>query len=165
MYQTGSEGNNAPGQVFKNNQTVASSLVSEHRISLIRADSLLRKLGFFGCFVTVLQGHESKQIKRIGFCPPPWLFSSTTSLELEISRTLTNYSSFLSSSWRLVVQNRVSKSSRFMLDCRKGDLEGIKQALRDGTGSLHDRTICRGQTPLLVRAIPLLSTMSVYRLK
>jgi hypothetical protein len=167
MHPTARQGSHTQRPLSNKNQVVAarSSMSQQHRHSLLGTDSMLRKLGFFGHFVIVRQGHESKQVKRIGFCSPPWLFSLITSLEIEITKMSTKCSRSLWCSWRLIVQNRVSKDSQFMLDCRKGDLERIKQSLRDGTGSVYDRTFCRGQTPLLVRVIPSISAISTCRLK
>jgi hypothetical protein len=136
------------GSQSQRSRICSANLLETKRYSLLRVDSWLRMLGIYGHFVLKKEQRKTEERTVWGFQKPEWLGSPTT---YELSLT-----SFLNGKkkgpqiWSLASYNRVPSNSPFMVACRRGDLDMIKQHLRNGTGSIMDQTACLGRTPLLV---------------
>lgn len=118
-----------------------------NRMTLLSADSILRKCGFFSSYIwEVGQNLARRNVFRLGVCLPEWLTSSSVSLEVVYSG--------LGGGWtfqhNVHVEPRVSANSPLMRACRQGDVALIRTLLSQGNGSINDRTSCSGKTPLLV---------------
>lgn len=100
----------------------------------------LRQLGFYGTVHT--RSYSQCRLDAdifLGYQFPTWLWSKSIDLQLQI-----RIPSFIR------MQNRVPADSPFIVACRQGDTDRIRQHLADRSGSVGDRLICTGETPLMV---------------
>jgi len=137
-------------------ESVALAQIQGFRSWVLTVDSFLRNLGFYGYFV--LDSNCPRWTARacVGYRTPEWLSSWSVSCGLELtSSALSSKELGISiTSGYMRIQNRVSINSDFMRACQRGDVELVRQNLANGTGSVRDRTVCLGKTPLLVRFFP-----------
>lgn len=100
----------------------------------------LRQLGFYGRVHT--KSYSQCLLDAdifLGYQFPAWLWSKSIDFELQI-----RIPSFIR------MQNRVLVDSLWMVACRRGDIDRMRQHLADKSGSVGDRLSCSGQTPLMV---------------
>ena len=132
-----------------------STVVARRQHYVLGIDSLLRKLGVYGRFIVEdKQGIWNLRV-CIGYRPPFWLITLapwSLSLNAELSNisSLTGELGISITSGYVKVQNRVPIDSPFMVACRTGDIQLMRQSLRKGHGYVSDRSMCTGKTPLLV---------------
>lgn len=100
----------------------------------------LRQLGFYG------RVHTSSYSQCfldadifLGYKFPAWLW--TKSIEFQLQLRIPSL---------IRMQNRVLVDSPWMIACRQGDIDRMRQHLADKSGSVGDRLSCTGQTPLMV---------------
>ena len=121
------------------------------RYSLLRLDSLLRRLGFYGNYVNQRDAGkvESQMLICLGVCPSelPWLLGSNA---LELLLTVTMRDKIWKLNWGVQAQCRVSAESPLMKACEKGDVALMRQILEEGKGGINDQITCSGKTPLMV---------------
>lgn len=99
----------------------------------------LQQFGFYG---RVHSSHSQSLLDAnifLGYQFPTWLWSKSIEFELQL-----RIPSFLK------MQNRVLADSPWMVACRQGDIDRMRQHLADKSGSVGDRLTCTGQTPLMV---------------
>ena len=102
--------------------------------------SWLRRLGLYGTFKS--RSYSQCLLDAdiyLGYQFPTWLWSKSIDFQLQI-----RIPSFIR------MQNRVSADSPFIVACRQGDTDRIRQHLADRSGSVGDRLSCTGETPLMV---------------
>lgn len=140
------------------------------RISLLRTHSFLRNHGFYSWLIkeSRAESADSQTTFCLGFGFPAWLRIPWISLALVFITV------FLKHEWRiqwsLRVQRRVSVQSPLMKACAGGDVALMRQLLNSGQGSIDDRTMCLGRTPLLVSSFvvwtaelkPMLTTVGCH---
>ncbi|KAF3399279.1 hypothetical protein DPV78_006258 [Talaromyces pinophilus] len=100
----------------------------------------LRRLGLYGTFKS--RSYSQCLLDAdiyLGYQFPTWLWSKSIDFQLQI-----RIPSFIR------MQNRVSAESPFMVACRQGDIDRMRQHLADKSGSVADRLSCTGQTPLML---------------
>lgn len=116
----------------------------------IESDSWMRNIGLYGSFTTVYEPSGWQARLQVGFRFPVWLFWKDISINLQLANLRLGQQgiSILPSSIRM--QNRVPIDSPLLSACLNGKTEEIKQLLRDHAGNVDDRSLCTGQTPLLV---------------
>jgi Ankyrin repeat len=129
-------------------RTIKSQIDNLHKRTLFSVDSALRSKGFYGYFSFKANSNDSRRLLCIGFCPPSWLMMKSISLELELTNLTISNEWILSK--KLRIQNRVYGDSPLMLACREGNVEQIRDHLIHGRGSIFDRTLQTGKTPLMV---------------
>lgn len=118
---------------------------------VVETDSFLRKLGLYGSFVrSSTQDCISKYRFRLGYQFPTWFWRRSLDFDLQLASMPSGLGLEVLPGY-IRLQNRVPENFPFMVACRNGDIALIKQHLNDGTGDVHDRTICTGTTPLMVR--------------
>ena len=121
------------------------------RLAVIRADSWLRSFGFYGSFCPASTSDGSKRARIVfGFKPFVQLCKKSLHLHVELVALFSQELALKILPGAMTLQNRVSHDSQFMIACRKGDVKLIQQHLTAHAGSVHDRTICTGTTPLMV---------------
>ncbi|KAI9891583.1 MAG: hypothetical protein M1814_002517 [Vezdaea aestivalis] len=119
--------------------------------AVINSDSYLRKLGLYGSFTLATRtGEECQAQIQFGFELPTWLYTGSVDIQVEISRLTAQEFGIKLSRGEIKVQNRVPDDSPFMMACRNGDIELIRQHLQERTGNIRSRTMCTGSTPLLL---------------
>ena len=124
--------------------------ISEIKSLILGVDHWLRNLGIFGSYSYIFGAGRWERNLKIGLNMPTWLWLKTVLVELRLTNHAPGVSGFRLLPSEIRLQNRVPIESPFMVACRNGDVELIRQYLNMGMGQVHDRTICSGQTPLLV---------------
>ena len=134
------------------------SLRSCPRSFVLGTDSWLRKLGFYGS-ITATATADKNKITRIywGYKPPLWMLRKDISFDVEFACLESCWSEIHIRPGYIRVQNQVPANTPFMTACKGGNVALIQQYLREGNGSVGDRVICSGKTPLLV------NTSTCYR--
>ena len=120
------------------------------RKSFLNPASAFRQAGLYSWLTKEERvASASYTVFCLGACFSFWLVLVSVSLEC----ALTNYShqNGWSLQWNIRIQHRVQTDAPLMMACRSGDVPLIQQILKEGRGSLNDRTICSGKTALLVR--------------
>ena len=132
---------------------LTASSPTSWRTLVLGVDSWLRYLGFFGSYSVSNFSFDQRKTKIVfGYNLPSWLSGKTFYLDLRYVSGVARDLDLKILPGRIRVQNRVPLDCSFMQACKRGDLPLIEQHVRDKTGSVHDRTICAGATPLLVGA-------------
>jgi hypothetical protein len=110
------------------------------RCSVLGVGSMLRRLGFYVEITTRSSSqHFFAASVYLGYKLPGWLWARSFDVEFGVVVP------------RLIrSQYRVPLDSPFLEACRNGDVWQIRQYLCDGVGSVGDRAMCNGMTPLLV---------------
>jgi hypothetical protein len=137
----------------RQNLPIKSRVVSSNRqvACLVITDTWLRTFGFYGSFsFKWCDNRLHKSRVSVGYKFPSWLLAKSINLGFEISSTVLGEGGLQVDSGYLRLQNQVPEDSPFMLACRRGDLDAIRQHLADRTGHVGDRTMTHGNTPLLV---------------
>lgn len=124
--------------------------ISEIKSLILGVDHWLRNLGIFGSYTFIFGGGRWGRSLKIGLNMPTWLWLKTVLVELRLMNQAPGVSGIRLLPSEIRLQNRVPIESPFMVACRNGDVDLIRQHLTTGVGRVHDRTICTGQTPLLV---------------
>ena len=126
-------------------------LTTRRRLAVIKADSWLRTLGFYGSLTYIFTNDGSRGVRVvIGFKLPAWMSKISVDMEAEFATISSQAIGLRVLPGEIRLQNRVERSSPFILACSNGDTQLIKQHLKEKTGNLGDRTICTGSTPLMV---------------
>ncbi len=121
-------------------QTLSSEYITYRLSTSVGPDSWLRRFGFYGTFATKsCARHLMTACISLGFSFPAWLWAKSFGFEF-----------FFCLPGHIKMQNRVDLQSPFLSACKAGDLRLIRQHLADRSGSVTDRSLCTGQTPLLV---------------
>jgi hypothetical protein len=128
--------------------------ISETRSLVLGVDNWLRNMGVFGSYTYAAGADMWRRELKIGFNLPTWLWLKCVLVELRLMNPAPGVTGFRLQPSQICLQNRVPIESPFMVACRNGDVDLIQQHLRAGSGRVHDRTICTGQTPLLVSGRP-----------
>jgi hypothetical protein len=123
---------------------------------VLATDHWLRSLGFFGSYNYISGPHHWRREFKFGIHLPTWLCLKSILIELQLASAPAGISGIRLLPSQICLQNRVPRDSQFMVACRNGDVPLMLQHLKEGTGRVHDRTICSGKTPLLVRHISVL---------
>ncbi|OKL59087.1 hypothetical protein UA08_05842 [Talaromyces atroroseus] len=101
----------------------------------------LRQYGFYGT-LKIRQSHSQHLLDThilLGYKFPAWLWSKSIDIELKFQLPRC-----------IRMQNRVPVDSPFIVACRNGDVQRIRQSLADKPGSVGDRLSCTGETPLML---------------
>lgn len=134
-----------------NNQRQTTSLRSVSRVFVLDTNSWLRKLGFYGSIIATAKADRTKNTRIFwGYKSPLRILRKDICLEVEFARQESCWSEICIRPGYIRFQNQVSANAPLMIACKRGNVELIQQHLRDGNGSVSDRTICSGKTPLLV---------------
>lgn len=94
---------------------------------------------------------------QLGFKMPSWLYSGSVDLRAEFTRLSEQQIGIKILESEIKIQSRVPMDSSFMIACKSGNVKLIKQHLLEKTGSVRDRTLSTGSTPLLVSSIAALA--------
>lgn len=128
-----------------------TSLRSCPRSFVLGADSWLRKLGFYGSITATATADKNKTTRIYwGYKPPLWMLRKDISFDVEFACLESCWSEIHIRSGYIRAQNQVPANTPFMTACKGGNVALIQQYLREGNGSVRDRVICSGKTPLLV---------------
>ena len=132
-------------------QSVSSLSNINRKQAIIKADSWLRFLGFYGSIHLISSAQRSTRARvMIGFKPPTWMCNASIDLAAEFATLSSQEFGLRLLPGEIKIQARISPTSPFMLACLHGDVKLIEQHLKEKTGSVRDRTTCTGTTPLLV---------------
>ncbi|KAI9889930.1 MAG: hypothetical protein M1814_004653 [Vezdaea aestivalis] len=120
------------------------------RISIFGTNSSLRRYGFYGWLINESGplSTASRTEFSLGFCLSLWVVFLSISVELEFM-TFPYQSKW---TWKPYIrfQNRVAMASPLMQACQEGNVLLVRRVLENRKGSINDRAIHSGKTPLLV---------------
>ena len=134
-----------------NSENRSAAIKVHQRLAFISVDSWLRSLGFYGSIRLISRNEGVDRVRVVfGFKFPQWMSNTSIDLEIEFARLSAQEFGVRIMPGQIKVQNRVSRESPFMTACLKGDVRLIQQHLEEKSGSIRDRTICTGKTPLMV---------------
>ena len=113
----------------------------------------MRDHGVYGWYINEEETAETRAQNTLcfGLCLPSW--PTFASVSLAITLNLVWLEDGLNFNFGFRMQNRVSMTSPLMQACQTGNIHFIHQILNEKQGSVHDRSTCRGLTPLLVRLL------------
>ena len=121
------------------------------RLAVIKTDSWLRRLGLYGSFCLASNDGACQKVKIvIGYKFLMWLSSTSVDLVAEVASLSSQGFGLRILPGDIRIQRRIHHDSPFILACINGDVHSIEQHLKERTGSVRDRTICTGMTPLMV---------------
>jgi hypothetical protein len=123
--------------------------------SSINPESVFWQMGFYGFSSSKNSADDITDRKfRLGFKFPTFLWAKALEFELGLIKTTPGRAIVTYLPRLLRWQTQVSLDSPLMTACRNGSLQYVQQILGNRDGSVHDRAICCGKTPLLVSSIP-----------
>ncbi|KAI0377677.1 ankyrin repeat-containing domain protein [Hypomontagnella monticulosa] len=113
---------------------------SRHKATFVSLSPWLMRMGFYANLVT----RSSRRCwieayVSLGYKFPSWFLAK--SIDFEFRFSLPRY---------ITLQNRVNISSSFMTACSQGNVCKIRVCLAERSGSVRDRSLCTGKTPLLL---------------
>lgn len=125
--------------------------IARSRSSLLHSKSPMRSRGLYGWHISEEKQPETciENTWCFGVCLPSWFIF--TSISLAVILIIARLKDGRSIQWSLRIQNRVALTSPLMRACQIGDVALIRQIIKDKHGSVHDRSMCHGTTPLIVR--------------
>ncbi|OIW28315.1 ankyrin [Coniochaeta ligniaria NRRL 30616] len=127
------------------------SSATQQRSAAVALGSLLHLLGFYGS-ISKRYGVDGlmEGFLFLGYKLPTWIVAKAFEFEIRFRYITSNslHVSYLPGGIR--IQNRVPLGSPLLTASRNGDVAQIAQILRDGRGSVRDRSACSGKTPLLL---------------
>ena len=127
------------------------SLTVRQSCNNIPLHSFLHSMGFYGFYSIKTAESGAVKVKyRLGYKFSTFLWPGAFELEFGYVKTTPGSVTLTYIPGFFRYQNQVSLDSPLMTACRYGTVEQVSQILRQRKGSVRDRAICGGKTPLLV---------------